>query len=90
MTTDTVAVLTYGLARPTVADLHACLTRSPGGDPQLWSRLCEAVHVATDTDDPTVLTELVAAALTMTTGTVRVTIASLNIRLRAHTALTLR
>ncbi|MEU4626541.1 hypothetical protein AB0G04_41990 [Actinoplanes sp. NPDC023801] len=87
MTTDIATDLTYGLARPRVADLRACILHSPGG-PQLWSQLCQAAAVPADTDDPAVLAALVAAARKATTGTVRVAVVSLGVRLRAHTALT--
>jgi hypothetical protein len=90
MTTDVATDRTYGLARPTVADLHTCITDTAGEDPQLWPRLCEAAGVPADTDDPAALATLFTTALTITTGAVRVAVASLNVRLRAHTALTTR
>ncbi|MEV0895298.1 hypothetical protein [Actinoplanes sp. NPDC049802] len=90
MTTDIASDHAYGLVRPLVADLHACIIDACGGDPQLWSQLCEAAHVCPDTDDQAALAELVAVALRTTTGPVRVAVASLNIRLQAHTALTTR
>ncbi|MEV4278861.1 hypothetical protein [Actinoplanes xinjiangensis] len=90
MTTDIATDLTYGLACPTVADLRACILRSTGGDPQLWSQLCQAAAVPADTDDPAVLAALVAAARKATTGTVRIAVVSLGVRLRAHAALAAR
>lgn len=87
MITDIATDRPYGLARPRVADLQACIIRA-GGDAQLWSQLCEAADVPADTDDPAAVSKLITAALTLTTGTVGVAVASVNIRLRAHTALT--
>ena len=75
----------YGLARPTVADLRTCIVNA---DPQLWPELCQIAHVDDDTDDPAAVGPLVAAALKATTGALKVSVASLNIRLRAHSALT--
>jgi hypothetical protein len=89
MITDTATDLTYGLACPTVADLRACILQGTG-DPQLWSQLCQAAAVPADTDDPAALAALVAAARKMTTGTVRIAVVSLGVRLRAHAALTAR
>ena len=81
---------TYGLARPTLADLYTCVTPVPAGDAQLWFWVCLAAGTDPHTDDPAALGPLIAAALTVTTGPVRVAVASLNIRLRAHTVLSAR
>ncbi|MEV4283186.1 hypothetical protein [Actinoplanes xinjiangensis] len=88
MATDLATLPTYGLARPTVADLRACITQEAEDGPHLWAQLCRSVPVDPDTDDPTALTLLIMAALHASTGIARVAISSLNIRLRAHTALT--
>ena len=92
MTTDIAASPAYGLIRPTVADLRACVTEAADGGPQLWAKLCRiaGVDADTDTDDPAVRAVLIAVALQFTTGPVRVSVMSLNIRLRAYTALTTR
>lgn len=79
---------TYGLARPTVADLRACLLQELEEGPELWAQVCRSVQVDPDTDDPAALTLLITAALHANTGIARVMVSSLNIRLRAHTALT--
>ena len=85
MTTDIAGLRAYQVDRPTVADLH---TRILGADdPHLWTRLCSSARLAPDTDDPDALPLLIAAALEITTGQVRVTVASLNVRLRMHTVL---
>ena len=78
----------YGLDRPTVADLHAQVTAATDGDPQLWSQLCRTAQVGADTTDPAGLAPLLAAALQTTTGTMRLAVMSLDVRLRTHTALT--
>ena len=88
MAIDIAAHPTYGLARPTVADLRACITQEAEHGPQVWAQVCRSVQVDTDTDDPAALTVLITAALHANTGIARVAISSLHIRLRAYTALT--
>ncbi|BCJ47231.1 hypothetical protein GCM10010168_71800 [Actinoplanes ianthinogenes] len=88
MTTSTTASPTYGLAHPSVADLRTCVTCASGGDPHLWGRLCRAAGVREDADGPAALTALIAVALEIASGPVRVAVMSLNVRVRAHAALT--
>ena len=90
MTIDITVSPAFGLSRPTVADLRGCVAGESGGDPQLWSRLCRAAGVPADVDDSADLAGLIATAQEMTTGTVRVAVTSLKIRLRSHTVLTAR
>jgi hypothetical protein len=87
MTTHLTAAPVYGLAHPSVADLRTSLIHASAGDPQLWPRLCQAAGVPADGDDLAVLTALLAAALEITTGPVRVAVMSLHVRVRAYTAL---
>ena len=88
MAIDVTAHPTYGLARPTVADLRACITQRLEGGTELWAQVCRSVQVDPGTDDPAALSLLITAAPHANTGIARVTISSLSIRLRAHTALT--
>ena len=85
MTTDTAVSSAFELARATVADLHARLTRAPEGNPQIWLQVCRTAHIGADTTDPAALAPLIAAALQTTSGTIRLAVMSLDIRLRTHT-----
>ena len=87
MTTDAAVNSAFGLARPTVTDLHTRVTQAPDGNPQIWLQVCQAARIGADSTDPGALAPLLAAALQTTTGTIRLAVMSLDIRLRTHTAL---